>query len=74
VFESSKKGSFISFRDGLLTGFSFALKPRSQIKFGLKFKVPSNAKNGESYNIDVVERNSKGQMVGGITIQVNVTG
>lgn len=38
----------------------------------LKVRVPDNAVPGESYVFDVAERNSKGQLVGGVRLQVNV--
>jgi hypothetical protein len=38
----------------------------------LKIRVPENAIPGESYIFDVAERNSKGQLVGGVRLQVNV--
>lgn len=38
----------------------------------LKIRIPDNAIPGESYVLDVAERNSKGQLVGGIRLQVNV--
>jgi hypothetical protein len=38
----------------------------------LKFKIPENAVPGESYVFDVAERDSKGQLVGGVRLQVNV--
>ena len=47
---------------------------KGQKDAAIKIAVPKNAIVGESYNVDVVERNSKGQIVGGITIQVHVTG
>ncbi len=38
----------------------------------LKVRVPENAVPGDSYVFDVAERNSKGQLVGGVRLQVNV--
>ncbi|HYP52987.1 MAG TPA: S8 family serine peptidase, partial [Pyrinomonadaceae bacterium] len=38
----------------------------------LKLRVPENARPGDSYVFDVAERDSKGQLVGGIRLQVNV--
>ncbi len=38
----------------------------------LKLKVPANARPGDSYVIDVVERDSGGRLVGGVRLQVNV--
>lgn len=41
-------------------------------EFSLKVRVPENAVPGDSYIFDVAERNSKGQLVGGVRLQVNV--
>ncbi|MBL8228511.1 MAG: S8 family serine peptidase [Bryobacterales bacterium] len=38
----------------------------------LQIRVPDNAVPGESYVFDIAERNSKGQLVGGVRLQVNV--
>jgi hypothetical protein len=38
----------------------------------LKVRVPENAVVGENYLFDVAERNSKGQLVGGVRFQVNI--
>jgi hypothetical protein len=38
----------------------------------LKVRVPENAVPGDSYVFDVAEQNSKGQLVGGVRLQVNV--
>lgn len=38
----------------------------------LQVRVPDNAVPGESYVFDIAERNSKGQLVGGVRLQVNV--
>ena len=62
----------IAFRPGLLRGFPIALKPRSQIKVGLKITAPPEAKPGDVIRIDLVQRNRKGEVVGGITVQVNI--
>ena len=72
-FVEDKTGmASIAFRPGLLTGLPIALKPRSQIKVGLKIKVPPEAKKGDVIKMDLVQRNSKRQVVGGVSVQVNV--
>jgi hypothetical protein len=38
----------------------------------LKLKVPDSAMTGDSYIFDIAERDAKGQLVGGIRVQVNV--
>jgi hypothetical protein len=44
----------------------------AQKQSSLKIKVPDNAVPGESYVYDVAERDSRGQLVGGVRLQVNV--
>jgi hypothetical protein len=62
----------ITFHPGVLAGFPIALKPRNEIQVGLKITAPADAKSGDSMEMQVVQRNAKGEIVGGITVQVNI--
>ncbi|HEY9421730.1 MAG TPA: hypothetical protein VIW92_09970, partial [Thermoanaerobaculia bacterium] len=62
----------LAFRPGLLTGFPIGLKPRTPIKVDLKIQVPQEARLGETMEIHLVQRDKKQQVVGGITVQVNI--
>lgn len=62
----------VAFRPGLLTGFPVALSPRSPINVGLKITAPPEAKPGDVIESHLIQRNRQGQVVGGITVQVNI--
>lgn len=62
----------IAFMPGLLSGFPVALKPRSQVKVGLKITAPPEARPGDVVEIQLIQRNSKKQVIGGITVQVKI--
>lgn len=62
----------LAFRPGLLAGFPFRLKPRMSLKVDLKIQVPREARPGETLEVHLVQRNKRNQVVGGITVQLNV--
>lgn len=42
------------------------------LESSLKLRVPADARPGDTYVIDVAERDARGQLVGGVRLQVNV--
>jgi Zn-dependent metalloprotease len=62
----------IAFQPGALTGFPIALPARTQTEFDMKITAPADAKPGDEIKINLVQRDDKKQVVGGITVQVNV--
>jgi hypothetical protein len=62
----------IQFNPGELTGFPFQLAAMTQSEYGLKVAVPAKAKAGDEIKLQVMQRDSQGQVVGGITVQVVV--
>jgi Zn-dependent metalloprotease len=62
----------IVFQPGVLSGFPVGLKARRQVKVGLKITVPQEARPGQALKVDLVQRNSQGNVVGGITVHINV--
>ncbi len=70
---TEKSGATVlSFRPGLLTGFPIGLQPRAQLQLGLKVTAPQEAKPGDVIKIHLMQRNTKNEVVGGITVQVNI--
>ena len=55
-----------------VAGFPVTLRRRFSPTLKLKVKVPADAKPGDRHRIDVVQRDVRRQIVGGITIEVNV--
>jgi hypothetical protein len=64
----------ITFEAGTLVGFPVVLAPRSPVSVGLKVSVPPKAEPGEVIEVDLLQRNVEEQVVGAITIQINVVG
>jgi hypothetical protein len=62
----------IALDPGILAGFPVVLQARAQPEYGVKITVPKDAKAGDSFKVQVVQRNSQNVVVGGITVQVNV--
>ena len=66
------KAASIVFKPGPIAGFPTVLKPRSQIRLGLKITAPAEAKHGDVLKIHLVQRNRQGLVVGGIAVQLNI--
>lgn len=66
------KSASIVFKAGPIAGFPTVLKPRSQIRLGLKITAPAEAKQGDVLKIHLVQRNRQGLVVGGIAAQLNI--
>ena len=62
----------LTFRRGTLVGLPVLLGPRSPLTLGLKITAPAESKPGDEFLIHLVERNRAGQVIGGISVQVNV--
>jgi hypothetical protein len=69
---AGRKSASIVFKSGPIAGFPTVLKPRSQIRLGLKITAPAEAKHGDVLKIHLVQRNRQGQVVGGIAVQLNI--
>jgi hypothetical protein len=64
--------STLAIKPGILGRVPITLLPRSPVEVGMKFQVPATAKVGEAIDVDVVQRDSKNNIVGGVTMQVMV--
>lgn len=64
--------SSLAIKPGILGRVPITLLPRSPVEVGMKFQVPANSKVGEPIDVDVVQRDSKNNIVGGVTMQVIV--
>lgn len=72
VVEDEHGRPVLALRPGLAAGFPLVLPERSTHTFGLRVTAPATAKPGEKINLDLVQRDARGNVVGGIAIQVNV--
>jgi hypothetical protein len=62
----------LGFRTGANAGFPLTLPGRASLTAGLKITAPAEARPGDVIQVDLVQRNSNGQIVGGITVQANI--
>jgi hypothetical protein len=67
-------GAAVAFRPGRLAGLSVTLAARSPLNVGLKLSAPPQARPGDSFTVDLVQRDAHGQVVGGVAVRVNVVG
>jgi len=67
-----KNEAYLRLRSGHQTGFPYMMKPRDRTRINMKVVVPQEAKPGDQFAIEVIQRNIKGDVIGGFDIQVNV--
>lgn len=59
-------------RPGRRMGWPYIMKPRDHARMRMRIRAPKDAKPGDRFNVEVVQRNSKGEFLGGFDIQVNI--
>jgi hypothetical protein len=62
----------LAFRPGATAGFPIRLGPRRAITVGLRVTAPREAKPGDTLTLNLLQRNRRRQVVGGVTVRVNV--
>lgn len=62
----------IAFKPGVAVGFPVIFEPRKPANVKLKVTAPPEAKLGDSFDIDLVQKNRGGVIVGGVRIHVNI--
>ena len=62
----------VAVRPGLIDRIPVILQPRNPVEVGMKFRVPPEAKAGDAIDVDVVQRDAKNNIVGGVTMQIKV--
>jgi hypothetical protein len=65
--------STIAIAPGILGRLPISLLPRSPVEVGLKLQVPANTRAGDVIDVDVVQRDSRNNIIGGVAMQVRVT-
>lgn len=64
--------STVAIRPGLINRIPLTLQARTPVELGMKFQVPTAAAAGEVIDVDVVQKDSQGNTVGGVAMQVRV--
>ena len=70
--KSKTSGTGIVFDPIETSGIGIALRPSQIVRTVLKFTVPKDARPGEQIELNLLQRSEDGQVLGGISIQVNV--
>ncbi|NOZ55092.1 MAG: HAD hydrolase-like protein [Gammaproteobacteria bacterium] len=68
----SPAGAVIRINPATVAGFTTMSRPLRNESLGLRLHAPQNSKVGDSFTIDVIERNKTNQIVGGIAVQVRI--
>ncbi len=66
------KESFLKLGPGLRAGFPYLMKPRDRAKLRVRIKAPPQAKPGEQFKVEVLQHNTRGELVGGFDVLVRV--
>ncbi|MCP4580677.1 MAG: HAD hydrolase-like protein [candidate division Zixibacteria bacterium] len=72
VNENKKKGTEVIFEPGKASGVKILLNERQIVRTRLKFSVPKDTKPGQKLGFDLIQRDERGNIVGGIAVQINV--
>ncbi|MCP4285553.1 MAG: HAD hydrolase-like protein [Gammaproteobacteria bacterium] len=72
LVEEKNGGTAVAFAHGPASGIGIALRPRQIVRTVLRFTVPKDAKPGERFDLDLVQRGEDGRIEGGIAVRVNV--
>lgn len=59
-------------RPGHRVGLPYIMKPRDRVRMHMRIRAPRDAKPGDRFTVEVVQRNRKGELLGGFDIQVNI--
>ncbi len=72
VFILEENEICLNLSPGQRVGFPYIMRPRDRVTVNMKIKAPKDAKPGDQFTIDVIQRNTRGKWVGGFNIRVNI--
>ena len=72
LVEEKNGGTAVVFARGPASGIGIALRPWQIVRTVLRFTVPKDAKPGEHFDLDLVQRGEDGRIEGGVAVRVNV--
>jgi len=72
VIEDENGRTELRFQPGRIAGFPLRINPKLHIPLKLRVKAPRNAKRGETHEVHLQQRDRKGRVVGGVTVQINI--
>ena len=63
----------VKFARGATARVLISARPQEQLTFGLKLRLPPDARKGDVLHFDVIQRDVRGgRILGGIAVQINV--
>ncbi|MCJ7600563.1 MAG: M36 family metallopeptidase [Desulfobulbaceae bacterium] len=65
-------GSALMLKPGIRTGFVYTMKPHQRRTLKVTVKAPADAKPGDEFTVEFVQRNVKGEFIGGFDVRVRV--
>lgn len=72
VAVKQEQGGALMLKQGIRTGFAYTMKPRQRRTLKVTVKAPADARIGEEFTVEFVQRNSKGEFIGGFDVRVRV--
>jgi hypothetical protein len=72
LVDDKNGGNAVVFAPGPASGIGIALRPRQIVRTVLRFTLPDNAKPGQHFDLDLVQRGKDGRIEGGVSLRVNV--
>ncbi|MBU0966444.1 MAG: M36 family metallopeptidase [Proteobacteria bacterium] len=72
VAVKQEQGSVLMLKPGIRTGFVYTMKPHQRRTLKVTVQAPADAKPGEEFTVEFVQRNAKGEFIGGFDVLVRV--
>jgi len=72
VLAKQKQGRALTLKPGIRAGFVYTMKPHQRRTLKVTVKAPADAKPGEEFTVEFVQRNAKGDFIGGFDVHVRV--
>ncbi len=64
--------AYLRVRPGEKVGFPYIMTPRKPLTMDVKIRAPKDSRPGDKIKVEFVQRNKRGELVGGFDVQINV--
>jgi Zn-dependent metalloprotease len=72
MLTATEQAKSLVLKPGIRAGFVYTMRPHQRKTLVARLKVPANAVPGEEFRVEFIQRNAKGEFVGGFDVQVRV--
>lgn len=69
---SKRDQTFLRLSPGLQVGLPYKMMPRERLTLMVRIKVPRNARPGDRFKVEMIQRDAQGGFIGGFDVLVNV--